>query len=421
MMLDKKTVIIYREQLLSYSETFIPAQGESLVNYTARYAGVEKTPKLNPLIPNEKIVALSNFPNFVFWKKVFRLFGTINPQWLIALKRLSPYLIHCHFGTDGFWAAKLARKLNIPLVVTFHGYDITKQLSAKDIAKNSAINLNQTIFQELSAAWHNFLAQLIYELPLAESQIPHWLMPNYAIAKRRQIDLVFQEAKCIIAVSEFIRSQLIQKGCPPEKIKVHYIGIDVAKFEPDFTIKREPIVLFVGRLVEKKGCEYLIRAMVQVQKIIPDVRLAIIGNGSLRSQLEKLAADLLNNYHFLGVQTPEQVKAWMNRASVFTVPSIIAQSGDAEAFGIVFAEAQAMALPVVSFASGGISEAVIHGKTGFLAPEKDVTSLANYIVTLLQDESLRKHFAIAGRKRIETKFNLKQQTIKLEKIYDELQ
>ena len=417
---NKKTIIIYRDELLSYSETFIPAQAESLTNYQAIYTGTQRTQKLNPLISPEKIITLSDFANFLFWKKNLRLFGIINDRWITALKKRSPCLIHCHFGTDGFWAAKLAKKLKIPLIVTFHGYDITKQLLVLDSFENYESKQNTRFFQEIINTWNDFLARLIYELPLNNSQIPNWLMPNYITSKQRQIELVFKEADCIIAVSQFIRSKLIENGCPPEKIKVHYIGVDVDKFQPDPNIKREPIVLFVGRLVEKKGCEYLIRAMAQIQKIKPDVKLVIIGDGDLRPTLEKLAADLLINYIFLGVQTPEQVKAWMNKASIFSVPSVIARSGDAEAFGIVFAEAQAMSLPVVSFASGGIPEAVIHEQTGFLAPEKDVENIAKYIINLLQDEQLRENFAIAGRNLIVTKFNLKQQTLKLEKIYDEI-
>ena len=417
-MTNQKTIIIYRDQLLPYSETFIPAQAECLASYAVIYTGIEKTEKIKPLIDSDKIITLSDLTsNFLVWKKAFRLFALINGKWIAALKNLSPCLIHCHFGTDGFWAAKLAKKLKIPLIVTFHGYDITKQLSAQNSFNNSGLKQNNRLFSEIADAWNDFLATLIYELPVESSQIPDWLTPDSNLSEQRRLELVFRESDCIIAISEFIRSKLIEKGCPPEKIKVHYIGVDVDKFKPDPNIKREPIVLFVGRLVEKKGCEYLIRAMAEVQRVMPDVELVLIGDGNLRPKLEKLASDLLRNYSFLGVQTPEQVKAWMNRACVFSVPSIIAKSGDAEGFGIVFTEAQAMGLPVVSFASGGIPEAVAHNETGFLAPERDVEALSKYIVTLLNNDSLRENFAIAGRKRVEERFNLKYNTEQLEKIY----
>ena len=415
---NNKSVIIYRDKLLPYSQTFIISQAENISEYTAFYTGIERIQELDLFIADDRIATLSDItPNSVFWKKAFRLANVLHPQWLKHLRDLSPCLIHCHFGTDGFWAAKLARKIGVPLIVTFHGYDITKQLSAVDSFENSEIKHHQKNFQKIANVWNDFLATLIYELPVELSKIPNWLTPDYVLSEKRRLELVFREADCIIAISEFIHSKLIEKGCPAEKIKVHYIGVDTDKFQADPKIQRQPIVLFVGRLVEKKGCEYLIRAMAQVQKTMPDVELVIIGDGDLRSKLENLAADLLSNYRFLGVQTPKQVKIWMNKSSVFSVPSIIAKSGDTEGFGIVFAEAQAMGLPVVSCASGGILEAVYHNETGFLAPEKDIQILSKYIVTLLKNNSLREQFAIAGRKRVEERFNLKYNNEQLEKIY----
>ncbi len=420
-MTNKKKIIIYRDDLLPYSETFIPAQGENLVSYQGFYVGISRSSSSEYLIPNDRSIILTELVSLPkLWKKAFRFLNIAHPKWFRRLRNLSPCLIHCHFGTDGFWAAKLARKLGVPLMVTFHGIDITEEVMEQDRHKNFNAKQNNRLFPKIADAWNDFLVTLIYEFPIELSKIPTCLTPDYALSKQKRLERVFRDAHCIIAVSEFIRSKLIEKGCPPEKIKVHYIGVDVDKFKPDSNVKRELIVLFVGRLVEKKGCEYLIRAMAKVQRVMPEVKLVLIGDGNLRPKLEKLASDLLRNYSFLGVQTPEQVRTWMNRAYIFSVPSVIAKSGDAEAFGIVFAEAQAMGLPVVSFASGGIPEAVAHNETGFLAPERDVEALAEYILTLLGNHSLRERFAMVGRNHVESKFNLKKQTVKLEQIYDEL-
>jgi glycosyltransferase involved in cell wall biosynthesis len=110
----------------------------------------------------------------------------------------------------------------------------------------------------------------------------------------------------------------------------------------------------------------------------------------------------------------------MQKAKIFCVPSVTAKSGDSEGFGMVFAEAQAIGLPVISFASGGINEAVIHEKTGFLAQERDWVSLARYINILLDNESIRQKFVLAGRQHIEAKFNLKRNTVVLEEIYSKV-
>ena len=171
-------------------------------------------------------------------------------------------------------------------------------------------------------------------------------------------------ATLLIAVSNFIRGEMIRQGFGGDKILVHYVGVDTESFCPNPSVRREPIVLFAGRLAEKKGCQYLIRAMARVQSQSPHTELVVIGDGHLRPELERLAAQSLRRYRFLGFQPPELVKNWMNRARVFGAPSVRTRTGDAEGHPNAFAEAQAMGLPVVSFASDGVMEAVAHGETG---------------------------------------------------------
>jgi glycosyltransferase involved in cell wall biosynthesis len=87
---------------------------------------------------------------------------------------------------------------------------------------------------------------------------------------------------------------------------------------------------------------------------------------------------------------------------------------------MVFAEAQAMEKPVVSFATGGISEAVLHGETGFLAPDRDWRTLAQYLSLLLKNADLRRKFGVLGRQRVLRLFDLNTQTSALEKIYEDV-
>ena len=374
-MKQKRTVLIYRDKLLPYSETFIKVQGEALRNWQVYYAGARLVRDIT--LPPEKTLVILNRNHF--WQRpaelAFKLFG-LSPSLYRRIRQLQPDLIHAHFGTDGALMLPLATSLSIPLIVTFHGYDATIK---DDYAKRS-----------------------------------FYLHRKYL--KHR--DTLKREASLFIAVSQFINNKMIETGYPVEKIKVHYIGIDVDGFTADYRAQREPLVLFVGRLAEKKGCQYLIRAMAEVQAVMPQVRLVIIGDGHHRPYLEKLGKELLRNYEFLGVQPSESVKGWLNRAKIFGGPSISADSGDAEGFGIVFAEAQAMGVPVVSFASGGIHEAVSHGETGFLAPEHDWQLLTKYILELLSDEQLWRRFSCNGRDRVLKLFNIKNQAIHLEEIYD---
>lgn len=382
-------IVIYRDELLPYSETFIPAQVEHYSTYRGVYVGTTRTTQA-ALIPAEKSIVLSDFVvSPAAWKTAFKLAGVIHPGWLNALKTLSPRLIHAHFGLDGVFALPLAQRLQIPLIVTYHGYFATA-----DIQLHPNLTFASSFFKRRG--------QFFREL----------------YARRR--DRLFQNAHCGIAVSDFIRSQLIAKGYPADKIKVHYIGIDVEQFIPNLTVKREPVVLFVGRLVEKKGCQYLIQAMSQVQAVMPEVELVVIGNGPLKSTLEALAKNTLKRYRFLGVQPSTAVREWMNRASVLCAPSVTTTTGESEGLPIVVLEAMAMQLPVVSSFHAGIPEAIAHTETGFLSPEKDWQSLAQNILILLQNRALQNQFAIAARNRIEQQFNLKHNTAKLEDCYSEI-
>lgn len=373
-----KRIIVYRDELLPYSETFIPAQVENFSSYTGFYVGTSRSLGAQLPIPKDRSMALSDIVKLTVRQKkllhlLLNLTGLGYPGWFSRLKELSPCLIHAHFGLDGLWALPIARKLGIPLIVTFHGYDIT--------------------------------------------MTDYGLFYRFYLWRRHQL---FREASYCIAVSNFIRSKLIEKGCASDKVIVHYVGIDVEKFRPDVNVPREPIVLFVGRLVEKKGCAWLIRAIAKVQAEKPEVELVILGDGPLRRQLEELAGQLLHRYTFLGVQPPEVVHSWMNRALLLSAPSVTASDGDSEGLPTVLMEAQAMKLPVVSTIHAGIPEAVIHGETGFLAQEKDWETLAKYILTLVSDAQLRDRFAIAGRKRVDQEFNLKRNSAKLEAIYDRI-
>ncbi|MBT9314628.1 glycosyltransferase [Leptothoe spongobia] len=378
------TVLIYRDQLLPYSETFIPAQGGSLSRYGPVYVG---TRRLTAYLEHQNTIILGETlalgrPFRRLWQGLYKFGGAVHPQWVRVLKQHTPVLMHAHFGSDGGLVLPLCQQLNLPLVVTFHGYDATWDTPAWTTIRDQG-----DVFRLL----------LLY--------------------KR---DQVLSKAHRIIAVSEFIRHQLLLRGAADDKIVVHYIGIDRQRFQPRLDQEREPIVLFVGRLVEKKGVDYLVRAMASVQGQIPQVQLVIIGDGALRSHLQTLAHQLSVRVQFLGKQSPDQVCYWMNRAQVFCGPSIIARSGDAEGFGMVFAEAQAMGLPVVSFATGGIPEAVIHGETGLLAPEKDTEQLTQDLIRLLEDADLRQKFALAGQAHVATNFDLSKNTRQLEMIYDEV-
>jgi glycosyltransferase involved in cell wall biosynthesis len=338
--MNSKNVVIYRDLLLPYSETFIPAQVESFSSYQGFYVGTSRVSEENSLVSKGKSIALSDLVAYPTpWKMAYKIAELPHPKWFCAIKKLSPCLVHAHFGLDGVLSLPLAKKLGVPLVVTFHGNDATG-MEYKSTGRTKLTDL----FQKRGQFFRDLYIQ-----------------------KR---DRLFQEADCVIAVSEFIRSKLIDKGCPPEKILVHYIGVDTDKFTAAPSVQRKPIILFVGRLVAKKGCKHLIRAMAQVQKVIPEAELVVIGGGPLHSSLRQMANDTLSPHRFLGIQPPEVVKEMMNQATLLCVPSVTPSNGDSEGLPMVIYEAQAMGLPVIGSIHAGIPEAIGPGRNRIFGPRE---------------------------------------------------
>jgi len=368
--------IIYKDILMYQTDTYLPILAEGLQHFAPIYVGSRKI--MNPLPLDEQRVKVLNKGTMLGWirEAIFKYFGKA-PFFLYSLKKSKPKFIHAHYGFGGVVALPIKKKLKIPMVVTFHGHDAT----ATD------------------ESGKQYFTHRLY------------------VRKRSELQ---KQAVLFIAVSNFIKQKMIDQGYPEHKIITHYLGIDVDLFQPDPSVIREPIILFIGRLVENKGGEYLIRAMECVQQTHPEAKLIIIGDGELREELEKMAQQKIRNYQFLGMQTQEVIREWLNKAKVLCVPSITIASGKSEGFGLVFIEANAMGVPVVSFNTGGIAEAVEHEKTGYLLPEKDWLGLAKYINLLLNDENLWHQFSIQGIQRVSQHFNMSLQKHKLENIYIQL-
>jgi glycosyltransferase involved in cell wall biosynthesis len=371
--MSKPNLVLFNSLLLSPSETFVRFQGEGLQQFTPYYVGSRLVNGL--ALPAERTHVVNQGGVMGRLEEgLFKLTG-MAPRLTQQLRQINPVLIHAHFGLSGALAMPLAQALKLPLIVTFHGSDAT---STDEYARHASV--------------------------------------NHRIYLRRR-EALKQEAHLFIAVSEFIKKKLLETNFPPEKIHVHYIGVDVDKFKPDARVPRKPVVLFVGRLTEKKGVVHLIRAMAHLQAVLPNVELVIIGDGPLRSELEKLATELLNRYQFLGVQPPAVVYQWMNQAMLLAAPSVTASTGDSEGLPIVILEAMAMGLPVVSSIHAGIPEAVLHEETGFLTAEGDWKDLSDYMLCLLKDSALWNQFSWSGQERVKNTFNLRTQNQILEQIY----
>ncbi|HEY5213609.1 MAG TPA: glycosyltransferase [Acidobacteriaceae bacterium] len=365
-------VVIFRSALLPVSETFIREQAEALRRFEPIYAGLKQERSGLPHSARSILLA-SHGARLPLLRTLLYQVSGYSPAFKARIKEVRPSLIHAHFALDGVAALPLAEHLNIPLIVSLHGYDVT---SSDSSLRSSATGL-------------------LYLL------------------RRRQL---WEGAHTFLCVSEFIRYQAIEAGFPRNKLRVHYTGVDCKHFSQSDG-PRDGNILFVGRLVQKKGCQFLLEAMVEVSRALPGTSLTVIGDGPLRSRLQAQASQLNIPVRFLGARPISEVRDCMSRASLFCVPSLRADNGDSEGFGMVFAEAQAMGTPVVSFNHGGLPEAVEDGHTGLLVPERDTHALAAAIIRLLSDATLWSRFSARGSARIREKYSLETQTQILEDIY----
>ena len=362
-MSERIPFIVYRDVILGLSETFIASPAPVHRRYEPWFTGTTMQP--HELLDPARVID----PELPGWRAALYKFGRIVPRsWVDRLSARRPQLLHAHFGTDGVFSAPLAKRLGIPQVVTFWGFDATIQ-----------------------------------------SASPLW--KAYEFQRRR----LYRRADQILTVSDFIRRKLLEDGCPPDSVETHYTGVDTQLFQPGDE-PREPFILFVGRLVEKKGCGDLIEAIRRAHERGEELRLRIVGDGPLRAQLEAQAAGL--NVTFLGPRPPAEVRNLMQRASIFSMPSRSARSGDSEGLPFVVLEAQSSGLPVVSTLHAGIPEAILDGETGLLSEEGDVEQIAANLLLLSRNEALRQQMGEAGRARMCAHFDLRTQTVKLEAIYD---
>lgn len=368
-------VLIYRHQLFKASEVFITQQAQAMERFTPIFVGRKK---LGVSPRGFNVVSLEESPLYNHIRLILLRDSRV---FLELVKQYKPKLIHAHFGVDGVYALELAHSLGVPLVTTFHGFDVTRTTGSLLFSGRPSL-INYVVFRKRLAA----------------------------------------QGALFICVSEYIRNRLINLGFPVDRTITHYIGVDTAAIRPQQECPQSKVILHVARLVEKKGTQYLIHAFSRVVRKCPDTQLVIIGEGPLRPQLERLAisAGLQQQVIFLGARPHSEVLNWMSKASVFCLPSVTSRSGDSEGLGIVLLEAQATGVPVVATRHGGIPEAVIDGITGFLVPERDVEILADRLIYLLENRDERRKMGRAARSMVEEKFDLKRQTAKLEEIYEGL-
>ena len=176
-------------------------------------------------------------------------------------------------------------------------------------------------------------------------------------------------------------------------------GIDIEHFSPDVAPIEEFCdgklnILFVGRLEPRKGADYLIKAYQRVKQAIPDSRLIVVGSGTrLRQKYEKwIKRNGLKDVVFAGYVSYDELPRYYKTADIFCSPAT-----GRESFGIVLLEAMAVGKPIVATNIDGYASVLTHGEEGLLVPPKDREGLAQALISLMRDETLRQQMAAKGK------------------------
>jgi len=356
-----------------YGNSWIYNQLNNLIRYTPIVLYDEEMKPHLYSIPHS--YSLSNLNKFsVFFNKGFRkIFGFYPYFWGIA-RQYKPTLIHAHFGPWGYKSLAFKKILNIPLVTTFYGYDMS--------------------ILPKTAEW------------------------------QKKFHLLFKSGDAFLTEGSHMKQALIKLGCPEEKIVIQHIGVNIDKieFHPRTAKNTKKIkILICGNFVEKKGIPYGILAFARTKKKFPNTELRIVGDGPLRKKIENLIKELnlTNCVMLLGDLDYPRYLEELEKSQILLAPSITATNGDTEGGApVVLTEAQASGLPIVSTYHADIPEVVIDKNSGLLCKEKDIQGLMRNLIYLLENQNMWPKMGEIGRKHVGKNYNLKLQIQKLENIYD---
>lgn len=307
----------------------------------------------------------------------FRLFGRRprtkpkKPRYFRrTLRALRPSAVLAQYGPIGIQVMEACAEAEIPLIVHFHGYDVSRE----------------------------------------------WVLLEFG----QRYPRLFEQAVAVVAVSRRMEQDLVALGAPPEKVHYNPCGVDCRRFAATRPSVAPPTLLAVGRFVEKKGPLLTILAFAELHRQCPQARLRMIGEGDMLEFCEKTARVLRieDAVDFLGIQLPQFVQAEMQVARCFVQHSVVASDGDSEGTPVSVLEAGASGLPIVATRHAGIPDVVIDGKTGFLVDERDVTAMAERMKRFVEDPDLAERMGSVARSHVQTHFSIGARTAGLWRIIE---
>ncbi len=287
------------------------------------------------------------------------------------LKKNKIDIVLANYGISGVKLMPICKKLNLPLIVHFHGFDASHK-------------------------------------------------PTLRKYQSDYLDL-FNYTKAIITVSHDMAEALIKMGAPAKKVLINVYGVDTDFFTPGYLPKTDSSFITVARFTPKKSPQTSITAFYKVLQSLPDATLTMVGP---KEELYKDCVHLVDKLqisdkvNFSGAKSPQEILPMLQRSTIFIQHSMVAPDGDSEGTPNSILEASACGLPVVSTLHGGIKDAVIHGKTGFLVDEGDVEGMADYMIRLAEDPLLTKEMGENGRKYMEQEYAMDRQIHRLYEIIE---
>lgn len=281
------------------------------------------------------------------------------------VREIAPDVVHAHWLVpQGAIAASVCRTADVPYVVTAHGADVFGlQMAAGRAAKRYAL----------------------------------------------------RHAAAVTAVSRPLASEIVKIYPDCSAPRIISMGVDAARFKRDAALShvraqfspKGPLLLFVGRLEEKKGVGYLIEAMPPILEKFPSATLLIVGTGSLEPSLKNLSRslNLEDSIIFAGSVQNNDLPAYYSAADVFIGPSVRTPGGDTEGLGLTFIEAGLSGCALVGSDVGGIPDLIRDGETGLLVPEKDGAAIAHAVMRLLGDPAFARRLAMEARSVFERDYD----------------
>ncbi len=284
-------------------------------------------------------------------------------------------LVHSHFGPMGCYNVNLKKHMGLPMVTTYYGWDVS-------------------------------------------------LLPRIGWGEKYM--LLFSMGDCFLVEGSHMKKCLVELGCPENKIKIIHIGVDTKSFkyrERRMGDGEKTIMLFCGRLIEKKGLEYALRALALVKDKYRNVEFRVIGDGRLKDHIIRLIQDLGLDHmvKLLGYIPYVKTKGEMDNAHILIQPSVTATNGETEGGApAVLIEGQACGMPVLASFHADIPEVVLDKQSGLLSEERNFEQLAENMAYLFEHPEKWAEMGSVGRRHVEQNYNVKTEAAKMEQIYGDL-